>query len=60
MKKPTIKAMRNIWGNWNCYVGTRQVEKFDEEWDAQRWLNEQMATGNYTLSDKSELRVENK
>lgn len=56
MKKQSIKVVHNIWGNWVCYIGTARVETFGAEFDAQFWLNEKLAEGNYTLSAKSDLQ----
>lgn len=56
MKKQKIKAVRNIWGNYGCFVGAQRVETYGDEFDAQRWLNEKMETGQYEVSDKSELK----
>ena len=49
-----VKIVLNIWGNWNCYIGAKNVTKFASEFDAREWLADTLATGKYKLSDKSE------
>lgn len=28
----------NVWGNWIGYIGRERVHTFDNEWDANYWL----------------------
>ena len=52
-----ISVRHNVWGNWNCYIGSTQVDKFGERIDAMLWLANTFLTGNYTVSDKSYITM---
>lgn len=58
MTKPTVKAVNNIWGNWICFIGAKKVTTFGEEFDARQWLREMMESGEYILSAKSDIKLE--
>ena len=52
----TIKVMRNIWGNWNAYEGSRWVEEIGlGDWLAVDWASERLLKGDCKLSDKSDV-----
>lgn len=55
MKK--VKVVRNIWGNFMCYVGAVVEDKKGEEFDAKEWLMDKVDAG-YPLSAKSEISAE--
>lgn len=56
MTKPTIRVVRNIWGNYVCYVGKERDRTTEEEFVAQQWLNDKMKEGAYKVSPTSELK----
>lgn len=50
-----IKALRNIYGNWCCYIGSRKEYVTGEDFIARDWLSEKLAEGGYALSPASEI-----
>ena len=43
-RTPKARIYRNIWGNWNGYIGRNRVREFGmSEYDAKEWLVEQNA-----------------
>lgn len=56
MKKHSIKVVRNVWGNYVCFIGTFNYGSFSEEFDAKMWLAQKLITGNYVVSKKSDIK----
>jgi hypothetical protein len=50
-----IKVKQNVWGNYKCYIGNKVVCDYGSDWDATYWLMEALTTGEYILSDKSDI-----
>jgi|GEM_PF-4124458 len=57
MNKRKIKVMKNIWGNYVCFIGSARVIDFGVEWDARDWLSEQLESGEFVLSAKSDISM---
>lgn len=55
MRKPTVSAKRNIWGNWNIYLSGKKEQEGCSEWRATLVLLSYIQTGKYTLSTASQI-----
>ena len=53
-----VKASQNVWGNWNCYEGTKMVYQSSQQYDAIDWLSERLAKGDCQLSEKSGINMD--
>ena len=52
-KLKSIKACRNLWGNWSIYIsGVRHEEIGCNEWLTKYTLSDLLLSGKYELSDK--------
>jgi hypothetical protein len=50
-----ISVKHNTWGNYNCYIGATNVNKFPNEIDAYFWITEAFLSGEYTISENSDF-----
>jgi hypothetical protein len=52
-----IAVRKNIWGNWNGYIGTKKVFVTESEFDATYWICKKWLDGGYEISKKSDITM---
>ena len=55
MKKPTVKVVQNIWGNYVCFVGKERVTDYGVAFDAKCWLATKIIKDGCKVSAKSDF-----